>query len=149
MGSQYATIIEIGFDYKSKNLSVFWNLIMLLLFACLRSFSLHRAFVFPWSDIIKMVNSLLQRNQLLIILHYLPILFRTSSPNICSLYCIIYLSSYHLRTLTLAVELLTRSSFLASGLLPGTIDLPCPLRRFSFWCCDQQLLCVCFSATVA
>lgn len=37
------------------------------------SFSLHRAVVLPWPGIIKMLNSLLQRLQLLIILHYLPI----------------------------------------------------------------------------
>lgn len=67
------------------------------------SFSLHRGSVFPWPGIIKMVNSLLQRDQLLIVLYYLPILIRTSCPNICALYCIIYVPPYHLKTPTLAV----------------------------------------------
>ena len=67
------------------------------------SFFIYTAFVFPWPGIIKMVNPLLQRHQLLIILHYLPILLRTSCPDICALNYIIYLSSYHLQTHTLVL----------------------------------------------
>lgn len=87
-------------------------------------------------------------HNLTLLTNYLPILLRTSCPNMCALNYIIYLSSYHLQTHTLVLYL-QPFIYIQHVTLHYWLPMSSKNQVFTVMTHGYQQLCVCVSPNLA